>query len=57
MGQSPELFPGDQERAVPDACVNLLFNQIDLAVAGVTALRKEATTARSSRPMQAATMR
>lgn len=30
--------------AVPDACVNLLFNQIDLDVAGVTALHTEATT-------------
>lgn len=30
--------------AVPDACVNLLFNQIDLEVAGVTALHTEATT-------------
>lgn len=30
--------------AVPDACVNLLFNQIDPAVAGVTALHTEATT-------------
>jgi AraC-like DNA-binding protein len=30
--------------AVPDACVNLLFNQIDTNVAGVTALHTEATT-------------
>lgn len=30
--------------AVPDACVNLLFNQIDPEVAGVTALHTEATT-------------
>ena len=30
--------------AVPDACVNLLFNQIDTEVAGVTALHTEATT-------------
>jgi AraC-like DNA-binding protein len=30
--------------AVPDACVNLLFNQIDIEVAGVTALHTEATT-------------
>lgn len=30
--------------AVPDACVNLLFNQIDTDVAGVTALHTEATT-------------
>jgi len=30
--------------AVPDACVNLLFNQIDTEVAGVTALHIEATT-------------
>lgn len=30
--------------AVPDACVNLLFNQVDLEVAGVTALHTEATT-------------
>lgn len=32
--------------AVPDACVNLLFNQVDTAVAGVTALHTEATTLR-----------
>jgi AraC-like DNA-binding protein len=30
--------------AVPDACVNLLFNQMDTEVAGVTALHTEATT-------------
>lgn len=30
--------------AVPDACVNLLFNQMDIEVAGVTALHTEATT-------------
>lgn len=30
--------------AVPDACVNLLFNQIDTEVAGVTALHTEAVT-------------
>ena len=30
--------------AVPDACVNLLFNQIATAVAGVTALHTKATT-------------
>lgn len=30
--------------AVPDACVNLLFNQIDTEVAGVTALHTQATT-------------
>ncbi len=30
--------------AVPDACVNLLFNQIDLQVAGVTGLHTVATT-------------
>jgi AraC-like DNA-binding protein len=30
--------------AVPDACVNLLFNQIDTEVAGVTALQTEAVT-------------
>lgn len=30
--------------AVPDACVNLLLNQIDTEVAGVTALQTEATT-------------
>jgi len=30
--------------AVPDACVTLLFNQIDTEVAGVTALHTEATT-------------
>jgi AraC-like DNA-binding protein len=30
--------------AVPDACVNLLFNLIDTEVAGVTALHTEATT-------------
>lgn len=30
--------------AVPDACVNLLFNQIDCEVAGVTALQTQATT-------------
>lgn len=30
--------------AVPDACVNLLFNQIELKVAGVTALHTEALT-------------
>jgi AraC-like DNA-binding protein len=30
--------------AVPDACVNLLFNQMDLEVAGVTALQTQATT-------------
>ncbi len=30
--------------AVPDACVNLLFNPIDVEVAGVTALHTEATT-------------
>lgn len=30
--------------AVPDACVNLLFNQVDTEVAGVTALHTEATT-------------
>ncbi|MCU0942522.1 MAG: AraC family transcriptional regulator [Hydrogenophaga sp.] len=33
-----------QYHAVPDACVNLLFNQIDLEVAGITALHTEATT-------------
>lgn len=30
--------------AVPDACVNRLFNQIDLEVAGVTALHTQANT-------------
>lgn len=30
--------------AVPDACVNLLFNQLDTEVAGVTALQTVATT-------------
>lgn len=30
--------------ALPDACVNLLFNQIDLEVAGITALHTEACT-------------
>lgn len=30
--------------AVPDACVNLLFNQLDTAVAGITALHTQATT-------------
>jgi AraC-like DNA-binding protein len=30
--------------ALPDACVNLLFNQIDAEVAGVTALHTQATT-------------
>jgi hypothetical protein len=30
--------------AVPDACVNLLFNQIDTEVAGIAALHTEATT-------------
>jgi AraC-like DNA-binding protein len=30
--------------AVPDACVNLLFNLIDTDIAGVTALHTEATT-------------
>ncbi len=29
-------------RAVPDACVNILFNQIDTTIAGVTALRTKA---------------
>jgi AraC-like DNA-binding protein len=29
--------------AVPDACVNILFNQADTAIAGVTALRTTAT--------------
>ena len=29
--------------ALPDACVNLLFNQIDTDIAGITALRTEAT--------------
>jgi len=33
-----------QYHAVPDACVNLLFNQMDLAVAGITALHTQATT-------------
>ncbi len=30
--------------ALPDACVNLLFNQIDTSIAGITALHTEATT-------------
>lgn len=30
--------------ALPDACVNILFNQIDTEIAGVTALRTTATT-------------
>jgi AraC-like DNA-binding protein len=30
--------------ALPDACVNLLFNLIDTEIAGVTALQTEATT-------------
>lgn len=37
----PEAF---RYHAVPDACVNLLFNQIDPDVAGVTALHTEAIT-------------
>jgi hypothetical protein len=28
-----------QLHAVPDACVNILFNQVDTDIAGVTALR------------------
>lgn len=30
--------------ALPDACVNLLFNQVDTTIAGITALHTEATT-------------
>jgi AraC-like DNA-binding protein len=33
-----------QYHALPDACVNLLFNQLDTRIAGVTALHTEATT-------------
>lgn len=37
----PEDF---QYHALPDACVNLLFNLVDTEIAGITALHTEATT-------------
>lgn len=37
----PEAF---QYHALPDACVNLLFNLLDTEIAGITALHTEATT-------------
>jgi AraC-like DNA-binding protein len=37
----PENF---HYHALPDACVNLLFNQVDTTIAGITALHTEATT-------------
>ncbi|MBE9157064.1 helix-turn-helix transcriptional regulator [Nodosilinea sp. LEGE 06152] len=37
----PEDF---QYHALPDACVNLLFNLVDTQIAGITALHTEATT-------------
>jgi AraC-like DNA-binding protein len=41
LAELPEEF---LYHALPDACVNLLFNLIDPEIAGVTALRTEATT-------------
>lgn len=41
LGTLPEDF---HYHALPDACVNLLFNLIDTEVAGVTALHTEAAT-------------
>ena len=40
-----ETLPDDfHYHALPDACVNLLLNQLDVRIAGITALRTSATT-------------
>ena len=41
LADLPETF---HYHALPDACVNLLFNRLDPEIAGVTALQTEATT-------------
>jgi len=41
LGTLPEHF---HYHALPDACVNLLFNLVDTEIAGITALHTEATT-------------
>lgn len=41
LAKLPEDF---HYHALPDACVNLLFNQLDTTIAGITSLHTEATT-------------